>query len=82
MLNELEENMFEYYMSLNYKMNIIEDEDEGGFTVYFPELPGCITCGSTLESALVNAEDAKREWLAAAIQDKIKIKDLECAENF
>ena len=79
MLNDLEDNMLEYYMSLNYKMNIIEDEDEGGFTVYFPELPGCITCGSTLESALANAEDAKREWLNAAIQDNINIKKLECA---
>lgn len=32
------------YMSLNYRMEIVEDKEEGGFVVSYPELPGCITC--------------------------------------
>ena len=40
------------YMKMNYRMEIIEDQDEGGFVVSFPELPGCITCGETMESAI------------------------------
>ena len=33
------------YMSMSYKMEIIEDQDEGGFVISYPDLPGCITCG-------------------------------------
>ena len=39
---------------------IVEDKDEGGFVVSFPELLGCITCGETVESAVANALDAKK----------------------
>ncbi len=31
---------------------------ENGYSVYFPDLPGCITCGSTFEETLKFAEDA------------------------
>ncbi len=44
-----------------YRMEIMEDKDEGGFVVSFPELPGCISCGETVNEALKNAEDAKHE---------------------
>ena len=43
------------YMSMSYKMEIIEDQDEGGFVISYPDLPGCITCGDTIESAMQNA---------------------------
>ena len=49
-----------YYMALPYKMEIVEDKDEGGFVVSYPDLPGCITCGETVESAVANALDAKK----------------------
>ena len=48
------------YMDMSYRMEIIEDKNEGGFVVNFPDLPGCITCGETIESALANALDAKK----------------------
>ena len=51
------------YMKLPYRMEIVEDQEEGGYVLSFPELPGCITCGETLESALKNADDAKKAWL-------------------
>ena len=51
------------YMELSYRMEIVEDKDEGGFVVSYPDLPGCITCGETRESAVVNALDAKRHGL-------------------
>lgn len=37
---------------------IFEPQDEGGFTVYSPELPGLITEGDTLEAAERNAQEA------------------------
>ena len=65
----------EYYMSLPYRMEIIPDMEEGGFTIVYPDLPGCITCADTLEGILSNAEDAKREWISAALEDGIKIAE-------
>ena len=63
----------DYYMKLSYKMEINSDTSEQGYVISFPELPGCITCGETLASALANADDCKREWLTAALEMKISI---------
>ena len=51
------------YMAMNYRMEIIEDREEGGYVVSYPELPGCLTCGETIESAVANAIDAKKEGI-------------------
>ncbi len=63
-------------------MEIVEDKDEGGFVVSFPELPGCISCGGTIESAVENALDAKKAWLEAAIEDGIEIQEPDSLENY
>ena len=55
------------YLLMNSRMEIVDDKDEGGFVVSFPELPGCITCGETVESTTANALDAKKEWLETAM---------------
>lgn len=57
------------YLAMSYRMEIVEDKDEGGFVVSFPDLPGCISCGETVESAVANAMDAKKEWLVAALEE-------------
>lgn len=72
----------EEYLELPYKMEIIPDKDEGGFAVSFPELPGCLTCADTLQEAFDNAEQAKKEWLIAAIQNSINIPEPMTDENF
>ena len=58
----------EYYMSLPYKMEIIPDNEEGGFVATFPDLPGCITIGETMEEVIQNIIDAKRAWIEAELQ--------------
>ena len=37
------------------------------------DLKGCITCGDSIEEAIANAEDAKREWIIACLEDGIEI---------
>ena len=59
----------EKLVQLPYKMEISPDLDEGGYVISFPELPGCLTCGETIEQALKNAEDAKQEWYIAQMDD-------------
>ena len=70
------------YISMPYRMEIVEDKDEGGFVVSYPDLPGCITCGETIERAIENALDAKREWLEAAIEEGIEIHELDSMEDY
>lgn len=60
-------------MALPYKMEIVEDKEEGGFIVSFPDHPGCITCGETVESAVANAMDAKKAWLEVALEEELTL---------
>ena len=46
-----------------YKIALHEDED--GFSVSVPGLPGCWSQGASEVEALANAKDAIREYLAA-----------------
>lgn len=70
------------YMKMPYRMEIVEDEEEGGFVVSYPDLPGCITCGETIESAVQNALDAKRIWIEAALEERIEIYEPDSLENY
>lgn len=63
----------EEYMKLPYKLEIIPDTDEPGFIASYPELPGCITCAENISQAVLNAEDAKREWLCTALENGTEI---------
>lgn len=46
-------------------------EDEGsGYMVTFPDLPGCIADGDTVEEAVAEARDAFDAWTAAVGEDK------------
>lgn len=74
MINNTIKNI-DYYMSLPYRMEIIPDKDEGGYTAKFPDLPGCLTCAETLEGIIANANDAKKTWLEAAIEEGISITE-------
>lgn len=56
-------------------MEIVEDQEEGGYVVSLPDLPGCITCGETIESAVANAEDAKKAWIVAAMEEDLPIHE-------
>ena len=49
------------YMSMSYKMEIIEE---------------------TIESAMQNAKDAKREWIRAALEEGIEIYEPDSLENY
>ena len=70
------------YMVMSYRMEIVEDKDEGGFVVSYPDLPGCITCGETLERAVANAVDAKKAWLEAALEYGIEIHEPDSLEDY
>ena len=70
------------YMKLPYRLELIEDMEEGGFVASYPELPGCITVGKTIEDAAKNALDAKKQWLIAAIEDDVIINEPSDASSY
>lgn len=47
---------------MNLKV-ILEECEEGGFTIYAPSLPGCISEGDTKEEALFNIKEAIELYL-------------------
>ena len=57
-------------MAMPYRMEIVEDKEEGGYVASYPDLPGCITCGETVESVETNALDAKKAWIEAVLFSK------------
>ena len=70
------------YLALPYRMELTPDPDEGGFVVSFPDLPGCLSVGSTIDEAVANAQDAKHEWLAAAIESGYPVREPDTDENY
>ena len=44
-------------MNRTYRINL-RKEEEGGYTVFVPSLPGCITYGETVDEAIDMAKEA------------------------
>lgn len=44
---------------------VLDPDEEGGYTVTVPALPGCITQGDTREEALEHAQEAIKGFLEA-----------------
>lgn len=44
----------------------LSDEEGGGVLVEYPDLPGCMADGDTLEEAIREGEDAVKAWIATA----------------
>jgi predicted RNase H-like HicB family nuclease len=53
---------------MNIKV-ILEPSEEGGFTVFVPALPGCISEGDTREEALKNIREAAELYLEPVEDD-------------
>lgn len=48
---------------------ILEPAEEGGFTIYVPSLPGCISEGDTEEEAMTNIKEAIELYLEPVDED-------------
>ncbi len=59
---------------------ILEPSEEGGYTVYVPSLPGCISEGETVEDALTNIREAIELYLEPVEDDWIIAEDVAVEE--
>ncbi len=51
-------------MEVKYTV-LVEKNEEGGYTVVVPSLPGCITQGDTWQEAMANAREAIAGYIEA-----------------
>jgi antitoxin HicB len=53
---------------INYPFDIrpFSKEEGGGYSITFPDLPGCCSDGATPEEAINNGRDALESWLVVA----------------
>ena len=59
---------------------VLEPSDEGGYTVYVPSLPGCISEGDTREEALSNIKEAIALYMESVEDDFTISPDTEIME--
>lgn len=56
-------------MKLIYPAIFEKLETQDGYCVTFPDLPGCVTQGSSLSEAIENAQDAASGWILDELED-------------
>ena len=62
---------------------VLEEAEEGGYVVYVPALPGCVSQGETKEEALENIKEAIEVYLDvddAEIETEVRGKRVEIVE--
>lgn len=66
---------------------IFNQNDDGSFTITFPDLPGCISEGKSLANAIDMAQNALTQWLEYLLDEKetipssSQIKKINTLEN-
>jgi predicted RNase H-like HicB family nuclease len=62
-------------MAKKYYKAIFEPQEEGGYTVTVPSLPGCISEGDTYDEALANIKEAIALYLESLQADGLPIPE-------
>src|SRR5260370_40936009 len=70
----------EYYLTLKYPMEIVEDE--GSWVASVPDLPGCNSFGTTVAEAVSNVQQAKELWLKSQFESGGEIPEPTNEEDF
>ncbi len=60
---------------MKYKV-VVEPQEEGGYSVYVPALPGCVSQGETVDEALDNIREAIEVYLESLKQRGIALPQI------
>lgn len=52
---------------------VFHPNEDGTITILYPDLPGCVSEGKSLENALYMAQDALKLWLECTLEDGISV---------
>lgn len=58
---------------MTHYVAIVEEEEGKAVGVWFPDLPGCVSAGDTLDEAMQNAAEALELWAEAKVESGQKI---------
>lgn len=58
---------------MTHYIALIEEEEGKAVGVWFPDLPGCVSAGDTLDEAMTNAAEALELWAEAMVESGRKI---------
>ena len=64
---------------MKYKV-VLEPQEEGGYTVYVPTLPGCVSQGETTEEAMANIREAVEVYLESVNEGGIGFPQIEVVD--
>ena len=59
---------------------VLESSEEGGYTVYVPSLPGCVSQGDTREESVANIREAIELYLEPLEDDYTSGENVEVLE--
>ncbi|MBI5378717.1 MAG: type II toxin-antitoxin system HicB family antitoxin [Nitrospirae bacterium] len=60
---------------------LLEPDEEGGFAVWVPALPGCVSQGETREEALANIQEAIQCYLESCLKHGEEIPEEDALEE-
>lgn len=58
---------------MHYYFAYFLPEDNGGYSVFFPDFPGCQTCGDSLDQAMTMAMDALTGRIESDLEDGLQL---------
>ena len=61
---------------MKYKV-VVEPQEEGGYTVYVPTLPGCVSQGETIEEVTASIKEAIEVYLESLKERGIPLPQIE-----
>ena len=56
---------------MNFKV-VLEKQEDNGYTVYVPELPGCVSQGDTRAEAMKNIREAIELYIEDLTKDELQ----------
>lgn len=68
----------------NYPISIrpLDESEGGGYLAEFPDLPGCMADGDTVEEAIHEAQDALESWIKMAIKSGDPVPKPSTQQNY
>lgn len=55
------------FESYTHILSPLQKKEGGGFLITFPDLPGCISDGDSIDEAIENGRDAFSSWISACV---------------
>jgi toxin-antitoxin system, antitoxin component, hicB family len=60
---------------MKYHYYAVFEKTEEGYNIYYPDLPGCLSCAETIDEALYMSKDALEGYLLISEEDGDELKE-------